>query len=98
MKRIKSSIFHRLIIFIAGIVFFCAISPALNADDAPRMDKDELKALIDNPDVVILDARTPSDWNQSENKIKGAHRLDQSNIKSVEAMYPKEKTIVVYCS
>lgn len=98
MERIKPLIYSGLAVFIAGIVFLCVVSPALGADDVPRMDKDELKALLDNPDVVIIDARTPSDWNKSENKIKGAHRLDQSNTESVETMYPKEKTIVVYCS
>jgi hypothetical protein len=98
MEKIKPSIFRGLAVFIAGILFFCVVSPALSADDVPRIDKDELKALLDNPDVVILDARASSDWDQSQNKIKGAHRLDQSNIESVEKMYPKEKTIVVYCS
>jgi hypothetical protein len=97
MERIERSIIW-LAAFTACIAFLCVVSPALNADDVPRMDKDELKALLDNPDVVILDARTPTDWNQSENKIRGARRLDQSNIENVEKMYPKEKTIVVYCS
>jgi hypothetical protein len=98
MERIKPSIYSGLAVIIAGIVFFCFVSPALSADDVPRMDKDELKALLDNPDVVILDARTSSDWNKSENKIKGANRLDKSNAESVGTIYPKEKTIVVYCS
>ena len=98
MERIKPSIYSGLAVIIACIVFFCVVPPQLSADDAPRMDKDELKALLDNPDVVILDARTSSGWNQSENKIKGAHRLDQSNWQNLETMYPKEKTIVVYCS
>jgi hypothetical protein len=98
MARIKPSIYFGLAVFIAGIVFFCVAFSVLYADDVPRMDKDELKALLDNSDVVILDARTSFDWNKSENKIKGAHRLDQSNAESMETMYPKEKTIVVYCS
>jgi hypothetical protein len=98
MERIKMLIYSGLAMFIIGIVFLCVVSPTLSADDVPRMDKDELKALLDNPDVVIIDARTPSDWKKSENKIKGAHRLDQSNTESVETMYPKEKTIVVYCA
>jgi hypothetical protein len=98
MGRIKPSIYSRLAVIIAWIVFFCIAPPALSADDVPRMDKDELKALLDNADVVILDARTSSEWNKSENKIKGAHRLDKSNAESVETMYNKEKTIVVYCS
>jgi hypothetical protein len=98
MERIKTSIYPGLAVIITGMLFFCFNSPEIRADDVPRMDKDELKALLDNTDVVILDARTSSDWNQSENKIKGAHRLDKSNAESVEMMYSKEKTIVIYCS
>lgn len=98
MEKIKPSSCSGLAMLITGIVFFCVISPSLSADDVPRMGKDELKALLDNPDVVILDARTSSGWNQSETKIKGANRLDQSNAESIETMYPKDKTIVVYCS
>ena len=98
MERIKLSIYSKLAVLIAGIIFFCVVSAALSANDVPRMNKDELKALLDNPDVVILDARTSFEWNKSENKIKGAHRLDPNNTESVEKIYPKEKTIVVYCS
>jgi len=98
MIRIKQSLQARRTVFMAGIIFFCAVCPVLGADDVPRMDKDELKAILDNPDVVILDVRTSSDWNRSENKIKGAHRLDQGNWESLETSYPKEKTLVVYCS
>jgi hypothetical protein len=94
---IKPSIQAGFVVFLA-VIIFCIGPPALGFDDVPRMDKDELKALLDNPDVIILDARTTSNWNQSEYKIKGAHRLDQSNADSVEAMYPKEKTIVLYCA
>jgi hypothetical protein len=98
MERVKPSRYSVLAVYIASILFFCVLSPALTADDVPRMDKDELKALLDNPDVTILDARTPLAWDQSENKIKGAHRLDKSNADNVEKTYPKDKTIVVYCS
>jgi len=98
MERIKPPNISCLAMIIAGILFLCFASLAISADDVPRMDKDELKALLDNPGVVILDARTSSDWSSSENKIKGAQRLDKSNAESVETMYPKEKTIVVYCS
>ena len=98
MKRIERASYPGLVVLIAGIFFISVVSFGFNFDTVPRIDKDELKALLDKPDVVILDARTSPDWNQSENKIKGAHRLDQSNEESVETMYPKEKTIVVYCS
>lgn len=88
----------RRAVFMSCIIFLCAVSPVLSADDVPRMDKDELKAMLDNPDVVILDVRASSDWNRSEYKIRGAHRLDQGNADQVGTMYPKDKIIVAYCS
>jgi rhodanese-related sulfurtransferase len=85
-------------VLISALVLFCAASPALGIKDVPRMSKEGLKTLLDNSDVIILDARTPNDWEQSGIKIKGAHRVDPSSVESWEPTYPKDKTIVVYCS
>jgi len=43
----------------------------LDPVDVPRMTKEELKAKLDNPDLVIIDARSAHDWEDSETKIKG---------------------------
>ena len=98
MARYKPYALSGLAVIVVGIIISCAVTPTSVTGDVGRMDKDELKALLDNPDIVILDVRTSSDWNRSEYKIKGAHRLDQSNADKVETMYPKDKTIVTYCS
>jgi hypothetical protein len=63
----------------------------------PRMNKEELKWLLDNPDVIIIDVRQPGQWDDSSIKIWGAHREDPSkNIESWLMKYQKDKAIVLY--
>ena len=70
----------------------------LAADDVPKMTKEELKAQLGNPDVVIIDVRVPQAWNASRDKIKGAVREDPMEIDSWIGKYPKDKTYVFYCN
>jgi len=98
MAGINRHVLTALALFVAYSMISCASTPAPVTGDIPRVDKDELKALLDSHDVVILDVRTSSEWNRSAYKIRGARRLDQGNADRVETMYPKERTIVVYCS
>ncbi len=66
--------------------------------DAPRMTKDELKGLLGNPDLVLLDVRSGSDWKDSDSKIQGAIREEPNQIKSWAQKYSKDKIIVLYCA
>jgi rhodanese-related sulfurtransferase len=68
------------------------------AAGVPRMTKEELKTLIGNSDVVIIDGRTPKHWNFSDSKIVGAVREDPSAVFTWTGKYPKDKTIVIYCA
>ena len=54
--------------------------------------------LTDNPNVVILDVRTASEY--AEGHIEGAMNIDvrsDSFAERAESLLPKEKTIAVYC-
>jgi len=82
-----------LIFFMVGILATFARSA-----DVPRMKKDELKAMLDNSDLVILDVRYKKDWTDSDSKIKGAIREDPESVKSWAEKYSKDKTIVLYCA
>jgi rhodanese-related sulfurtransferase len=62
------------------------------------MTKDELKAMLGNPDLVIIDVRTQRDWTESDSKIKGALREDPEAVESWAKKYPQGKTIVLYCA
>jgi len=65
----------------------------------PRMIKEELKSLLDNPEVAILDVRIADEWKKTNLKIKGAVREDpEKDYRSWASKYPKDKTLVFYCS
>ena len=73
------------------------VSGILSAD-VPRITKDELKALLGKPDVILLDVRAGNDWKDSDLKIQGAVREEPGEIKSWSKKYSKEQTIVLYCA
>jgi len=71
---------------------------AMAADDVPRMTKEGLKVLLNNPNVIIVDVRVGKDWKASEFKIKGAVREDLTEFSSWADKYSKDKTLVFYCA
>ena len=68
------------------------------AAQAERMTKEELLAIIDHTDTVVLDVRAGRDWNSSEFKIKGAHRADPGAFTAWADQHPKSATLVLYCA
>lgn len=85
-----------------AVVLFLAFAGALAvctcADDVPRMTVDELKAMLDRPDIAIVDVRASSGWEKSKAKIKGAVREDPGAVEAWMGKYPKDGTIVLYCA
>ena len=88
----------KLMILGLGLAIVGMVTPCVAADEVPRMTKEELKVLLDDPDVVVLDVRRGKDWSKSEKKIKGAVRENPKRFKSWAHQYSKEKTLVLYCA
>lgn len=68
------------------------------AADVPKMTKEDLKAQLGKPDVIIIDVRIGKDWKASELKIKGAIREDPQKVDSWAQKYAKDKNLVFYCA
>ena len=88
-------------LLIATLIIFFMVGVSMRfakSADAPRMTKDELKGMLGNPDLVIVDVRYGKDWTDSDLKIKGAVREDPKVFESWANKYPKNKTIVLYCA
>jgi rhodanese-related sulfurtransferase len=69
------------------------------AKDVPRITKEELKPMLGQADVTIIDVRTAGDWEKSKEKIQGAVREDPGkDVKSWADKYSKDKTLILYCS
>ncbi len=76
---------------------FFATLPVFAAE-VPRITPEELKGMIDHPDVIIIDTRTDEDWKETDLKIKGAVREDPQKMKDWIDKYPKDKVMVFYCA
>ncbi len=74
------------------------VMPGIAADDAPRMSTQQLKDLLGKRSVKVIDVRSAPDWDQSGHKIKGAirHTADQVDIRA--KTYPKDLTLIFYCT
>jgi hypothetical protein len=67
--------------------------------EVPPVTKEQLLSMLGKPDVVILDVRESGSWKESKRKIQGAVREDpEKDIQGWVDKYPKEKTLVFYCS
>ena len=67
--------------------------------NVPMMTKEELKAILGSPDLVILDVRIGSEYFASDLKIKGAVRPNMGeNICGTTSKYPRGSTFVFYCA
>ena len=85
------------------LVFCVAVVPGLAADDlpfpdVPRITKENLKPMLGNPNVIILDVRLLDQWKEAELKIQGARFEDPGEVDSWLDKYPKDKTLVFYCA
>ena len=86
------------IFMVVGLAAGVSSSIADDATDVPRMTKETLKGIMENSDLVIIDARRGNHWDGSEFKIKGAVRVDPGKFDEWKDSFSKEKTLVLYCA
>jgi hypothetical protein len=72
--------------------------PACAVDDDSRISTEQLKNILDSPDLVLLDVRTGKDWEKSDRKIIGAVRVNPSDVSSWAGEYGKDNKIILYCA
>ena len=95
------TITHRCVMILLSISLLTGMNIAAAAgkmEDVPRMTKEELKGMLDSPDLVLLDVRQARDWDDSKFKIKGAERKDPGKFNSWKNQLPGDKTLVLYCA
>lgn len=71
---------------------------AMAGEELPRIAKEELKAMLGTPDVMVLDVRAEGSWKTSEAKIRSAIREMPAEVASWSGNYSKDQTLVLYCS
>jgi hypothetical protein len=95
MKRL---LLRTILLCVAAVSVGLLGGVAYAQENVPRMTKEDLKPLLGNPDVVIIDVRAQGDWDNDTLMIKGTVREDPVKVPSWIDKYPKDKTLVFYCS
>lgn len=84
-------------LLVATLVVVGLVVPPAEAGEG-LMTKEELKAMLDDPDLTILDVRRGKDWTSSEFKIQGATYAKPEAYADWAAGLPKDKKYVLYCA
>ncbi len=69
----------------------------LPVGEPPRISKERLRDMLGKEDVVVVDVRHETFWNESPSKIPGAVRGDSKSVEWAKK-YPKDAFLVLYCS
>jgi Rhodanese-like domain len=96
-RRYLSSILLAIFLIVSGMT--SKVHAMGKGVEVPRVTKEQLLSMMGKPEVVILDVRESESWKKSKQKIQGAVREDP--LKDVQGWfdkYPKDKTLVFYCS
>ena len=91
------------VFFVFGAVVLCllfsgSLTIASETKDVPRMTGEQLKELLDQPDVIIIDVRLGLEVKAGQPKIKGAVRRKPKKVKEWAADLDRDKTYVLYCA
>jgi len=95
----KRSLSQLLLVVLCVVLCGLIAQQGNSLTQVQRITKEELKALLNDPSVVVIDVRTDWSWKESDKKIKGAVREDPlADAKTWASRYPREKKIVLYCA
>ena len=88
-------------IMVALVCLSAGISTPKDRDisgDAPRITMEELKSMLGDPNLVIIDSLVGDQWETVAQKLPGAVHENPDDVDSWAHKYPKDKTIVTYCA
>ena len=98
VKRMKGGFRMAL----AGVLILLALGCMQrwsSKEKTPLMTKEELRTMLGSPNVTVVDVRIEDEWKKSELKIQGAVREDpEKHVGTWADKYPKDRTLVFYCS
>jgi rhodanese-related sulfurtransferase len=92
----KKTLVTLLGISLSFLFLFAGALESYALSNIRMISTEELKEVLDNPAVRIIDVRR--DWERSDLKIKGAVRENADDVKTWAKKYQKDQKLVLYCS
>jgi hypothetical protein len=66
--------------------------------EVPRLNKEQVRDMLDDPQVHIIDVRLGPDWYGSDSKILGAVWQDPGKVNQWGPLLDRDVTYVIYCA
>jgi len=92
------TVMKMVLIIALSLSIGCVSATTATSKDVPLVTKSDLKSIMGNPDVIILDVRPEQQWKASELKIRGAVHENPTKVESWAKNYSKDKTLIFYCA
>ena len=91
--------FNAAVCFLAAILTLALppLSP-VQAGETPLISKEELRSMLDDPGLAIIDVRPDDQWQLSSSKLPGASHEDPFTAEQWGQKYTQAETIVLYCA
>jgi hypothetical protein len=93
-KGYQLKILFIVIFFIAIIIPGCTFGPYY--PEVPRITKEELKEVLTDPEIIIIDVRKKKEWGKSDTKLPEAVWEEPRDPRVWAGNYPKDKHLVFY--
>lgn len=98
--KVKGHATHSALLVLVLVAFVIGGSTVQSeaSSQVPRMNKEDLRANLGDPDLMLIDVRTGKSWASSQRKIEGAVRENPDELITWSKKYPKSSKVVLYCS
>jgi rhodanese-related sulfurtransferase len=90
------AIVKMMLIIALGASIGCVSATTATSRDVSTITKQELRSMLDDPNVIILDVRPEQQWKASELKIRGAVHENPNKVESWAGKYQKDRTLILY--
>jgi rhodanese-related sulfurtransferase len=88
---------HLSVLCFACLCLLC--SSAWSAvSDTPRISKEKLKTMLNDPRLIIIDTRVKQQWDKSEYKLPKALHQNPWEADEWAKDFPRDRTVVSYCA
>ncbi len=98
LNRKRSAIMFKYAVPAVLLVLIVLVYGVARADDTHALTKEQLLPLLGKSNVIIIDVSSNEGWEARDKKIPGALREEPMKFESWMNKYPKDKTIILYCS
>lgn len=92
------TVMKMVLIIALSLSMGCVSMTTATSKDVQSVTKKNLRSMMGNPDVIILDVRPEQQWKASDLKIRGAVHENPTKVESWAKKYSKDKTLIFYCA